>query len=519
MSARSVLVRSSRIRGHGLTLAAGVAVVAIAALLMVPALDAPAAENDEGLTVAAPARLLHGELPQRDFYYPYSPGSVWVVAAADEVFGGTVGTERAVGMVYRLIIVAAAFALLMCWGLPEALLAAAIVAALLVGSVLAVASVGFWALALPGYALLARMALRPAAGRLWPLPVAGALLTASLLMRYDFLPAVVLGPLPAVLLLSRADRRRFFLGAAIGLVPLVVHLAVVGPSDMWRSVRIALQVHGHPARPPFASDLAELVTLYVVATVVVLAAGFLLERRAGRDPEARVLLGGCLFGIGMLPFAVTKPDEPHVVIAGLLALAMLPAAAVVLIRGNLLSRPTPPPARAFALCAVLLVMFLAGADAIRGPVYRQTQALVLGTRPVTYEVSNRGRSFPLADPQAARDVQVMVDAADRLARPGQSLFVGPQDLRTAGTADVFIYFLLDQLKPASYFIAVDPHTINRPRNGFVPELNRADFLILTTRETRFSAADAGPATPNQIVASRFCVRAESGTYRLYQRCR
>jgi hypothetical protein len=113
----------------------------------------------------------------------------------------------------------------------------------------------------------------------------------------------------------------------------------------------------------------------------------------------------------------------------------------------------------------------------------------------------------------------MLVAIDGLARPGDSVFVGPQDLRTAGTGDAFLYFLLDRLKPASYFMLVDPHTINRPRNGFDRELTRAEFLILTTRETRFSAADAGPNTPNEIVAARFCVRARSGTYQLYQRCR
>src|SRR5207248_3352771 len=253
-----------------------------------------------------------------------------------------------------------------------------------------------------------------------------ALLTGSLLMRYDFLPAVVLGPLPAVLILSRDDRRRFLTGAAVGLVPFVVHLALVGPSDFWRSARIALQVHGHPARPPFASDLAELVTLYGLATVLLLAAGFLLERRARRDPEARVLAGGGLLGIGLLPFAVTKLDEPHVVIAALPVLAMLPVAATVLIRGDLLNRPAPPRARALALGAVLAVVFLTAADAIRVPVYHQAQYLLLGTRPAAYEVSNQGRSFRLADPQAAHDVQVMLAATDRLARPGDTLFVGPQ---------------------------------------------------------------------------------------------
>src|SRR6266566_3291098 len=100
MTALSALAPSRLMNARGQRVAACFAILAISALLMVPAFDQPAAENDEGLLVAFPARLLHGELPHRDFYDPYGPGGVWVVAAADEAFGTSLGSERAVGMVY-----------------------------------------------------------------------------------------------------------------------------------------------------------------------------------------------------------------------------------------------------------------------------------------------------------------------------------------------------------------------------------------------------------------------------------
>jgi hypothetical protein len=189
------------------------------------------------------------------------------------------------------------------------------------------------------------------------------------------------------------------------------------------------------------------------------------------------------------------------------------------VRGDLLQRPAPRTARAFALAATAIVIFFAGAAAIRFPVYRQAKHLVTGARDPAFVVSNGGRSYRLASADAARDVQAMIATLDRLAHSGDSLFVGPQDLRTAGANDVFIYFLLDKLKPASYFMQIDPHTINRPRNGFARELLRADFLILTTRLTGPNPTDNGPPSPNELVASRFCSRAVSGTYQLYQRCR
>jgi hypothetical protein len=299
----------------------------------------------------------------------------------------------------------------------------------------------------------------------------------------------------------------------------VLHVGLVGPSAFWHSARVAFGTRGHPQRPPFVSDLAELVALYVLATAMLLAAGLLIERRARRDPEARVLLGGGIWGLALSPFALTKLDEPHVVLASIPALALLPAAASVLIRGDVLRRPTATAARRFALAAVAVVVFFAGADSIRFPVYLQAKYLLTGKRTPSVRVSDHGRSFRVADPQASHDVQLMLAAIDSLARPGDTLFVGPQDLSTAGANDVFLYYMLPQLRPASYFMAVDPHTINRAGNGFAHELPRADFLILTTRYTHTPVTDAGPQTANQIVAARFCVRAASGTYRLYQRCR
>lgn len=498
--------------------AACVAVLAIAAILMIPAFDSPAPVLDEGLLVTFPARMLDGELPQRNFYDPYGPASVATVAGAFEVFGESLQTERLVGMAYRLLIIAGAFWLALCWGLGAALVGATMVAATLVGSVGAPASTGYWVLALLGYALLARALLRPADRVSKLIPTAGLLLAASALMRIDFLPSTVLAVIPAALVIPKRDRKRFAVGVGVGLALLVFYLALAGPHSVWRSLQIGLGARSHPERPPFISDLAEIVALYMLGTALLLGAGLLIERRARRDPEARILLGVGLWGVGMAPFSLTKLDTPHVIISSTPVLAMLPVAAVVLIRGDLLQRPTAAAARRFALAAVIVIGFFACAEAIRFPLYHQANELVTGSREPSFLVTNRGRSFRLSSPEQAQEVQATIAALNRLARPGQSLFIGPQDLRTAGTNDVFLYFLLPQLKPASYFTDVDVHTINRPSNGFVHELSHADFLILEATPPPTPTTELGPPTANQIVAADFCVRAENGGLRLYQRC-
>src|SRR5947209_4656892 len=106
MSAVRAATLSTVIQSRRAAVATLAAILAVSALLMLPTFDSPAAEDEEGVAVTFPARLLHGELTHRDYYDPYGPAGAWVVAAADEVFGTSVDTERAVGVVFRLSIVA-----------------------------------------------------------------------------------------------------------------------------------------------------------------------------------------------------------------------------------------------------------------------------------------------------------------------------------------------------------------------------------------------------------------------------
>jgi hypothetical protein len=179
---------------------------------------------------------------------------------------------------------------------------------------------------------------------------------------------------------------------------------------------------------------------------------------------------------------------------------------------------TTAHARTFALAAVTIVVFFAGAEAIRVPVYQQARSLFTGSHVASFRVTNAGRSFLLSEPQQAHDAQAIVTSVERIARPGESLFVGPQDLRTAGSSDVFLYFLLPALKPASYYMQVDPHTINEPSNRFVRELPRAQFLILK-KTPPAPPSELGAPEANEIVAAHFCVDTTTPTYSLYSRCR
>jgi hypothetical protein len=86
-----------------------------------------------------------------------------------------------------------------------------------------------------------------------------------------------------------------------------------------------------------------------------------------------------------------------------------------------------------------------------------------------------------------------------------------------------MYFLLRELRPASYYMEMNPLTANREGSGLADELRSADWLVLTSAWDRWDEPNDsrkfGPAEPNRVVKDLFCVRYEAGTYRLYQRCR
>jgi hypothetical protein len=119
----------------------------------------------------------------------------------------------------------------------------------------------------------------------------------------------------------------------------------------------------------------------------------------------------------------------------------------------------------------------------------------------------------------ARAVMARVRAR---ARPGDSLFVGPQDLRRTNYGPTYMYFVLDELEPASYYMEMNPGTANREGSGFADELRRADWLILTSEWDDWNEPNEstvnGPAEPNEVVRDDFCLRLERGEYRLYERC-
>jgi hypothetical protein len=254
----------------------------------------------------------------------------------------------------------------------------------------------------------------------------------------------------------------------------------------------------------YPGDLLAVSGLALAAFLVV---GALRWRSTGDAPVGRLLVGIALFGFPLFPYALSRPDTFHVRPVAVLPLSLLPAFALYLFRPLARSRPLSVGI-AVGVAAATLVAVL---DV--GHVSSERLRELRGIR-------DAYRGF--VDDDSRDAVDAVVDETRRLAQPGDSLFVGPLDLRRTNYGPTYVYFLLRELEPASYYMEMNPGTANREGSGLADDLRRADWLILTSEwddwDEPNESADFGPAEPNEVVRDLFCLRVERGEYRLYERC-
>jgi hypothetical protein len=501
------------------------AVLVVTGLLFSTSFNAGGAGMDEGTLVTYPELVLNGEVPGKDFETFYGPGGPYLLAGAFAVFGHSVHTERAVGLAYKLAIVAALFLLLLPWGSIVAAIGsfASGLVMLPLGSV-AVDWFGGLACALLGLALLSWLVRREEPDRGWWTAGAGLLGALALAFRPDLAPAVVLSALPLWLLLAREGRLRYLVGFVAGLVPTIVWLAVIGPHGLSKLIHhLRAQQSGRtlPIPSPASSAWGQALVASILTMLAAFGTWAYLRWRSLRGFEGRLLLSLALFSLATLPAALERADDAHLLAYSCVAIALIPA--VVVTVWPLAREASRGLARTATLVGLGLLAVLGAGAVIHvigvGPTVKTNILGMSSSEAEAFPVENDGHSFPEESEEVAEGLKQLLPKLDAIAAPGDTVFVGPRDLSRTAYADTFIYHLLPELRPATYYDELNPDV----PEGLADELRQADFLLLTSHyegeeDEEGTAIDAGSTEPNRVVKEDFCEVESAGSYTLYRRC-
>lgn len=460
---------------------------------------------DEGALLLYPELIQQGQLPYRDFETFYGPANLWVLDAAYKLAGPNIFAERGVGLLFRLLIVGAIFGLLQRRGTLLASGSALIAGCLLLGT------------QLPSYAWAGGIACTLGAIWLatkrdgtWPPLFAGFLAGLAVMYRIDLLPAVVLGLVPILHAMASPARRKFYVAGACALLPLVAFAFLAGPSQLLNNLIVFPLLRSNPAsrfslntvEPGFATLLGAHVVAGLANVVTSVVA---LRRNQSCDGSGRTLFGLSLFALGLTLLRLERLDVVHLLPIVFLSFALLPVSVTALVTSDGSVEPTTRSvllgvvgtmALLFALAPRLLISV---GDAFAAAVNPSMTSIIL--------IEQEDRSYPLPSPTVAMITGKLFKNLERLAKPGERLFVGPGDLRQTNYCDTFIYHLFPKLRPASYFLEMNRASANRPGSRLAADIAGADWVVLDmswdSRNVPDRAHTDGSDVPNTIVHSTF----------------
>jgi hypothetical protein len=508
---------------------------------------------EEGFMLVFPEQVLKGAIPNKDFLHLYGPGSLWVLAGVFKVFGISLWSERIVGLLQQLAIVFGIYALARRWNRVLAVTCAVCSGIVIIPfGLTALAWVG--AVGLGMFGLAAGIAMRTSTddrvARRWALG-SGLLLGVAILFRLDLVIAVTLSGLALCWGIDRARRNRFLLGIGLGVVPYVIHIATAGPGNVWRGMVLDPVFHlrggrSLPIPPPWghldgflqkagaiqqlswplpAPGMSQQLFLWfflllgVIAFLVYEGVRAVQADRVGVRP--RVLLVVALFSLGILPQALQRVDSAHFAWVGCVPFGFLPVGlyeAVRRRRPNIRTRPLSIACGAAGLAVLLFII-----PAFTFTRYTDYALQTFGVHRNSHIIQNDGRTFYYGKGDRAQAAQMAIDEVDRIAKPGQRLFVGPGDLRKTPYSDAYLYYMLPDLKPATYYIEMDPGMANAPKSGLDKQLESADVAILSKIWDNWSepndSRNFGSDAPVQVLNRDFCLAGNYlDLYEVYQKC-
>jgi len=467
---------------------------------------------EEGFMLVFPERVLHGDFPNRDFLHLYGPGSLWALAGWMKVLGVRLWSERLFAFLQQIGVVAGIYLLARAWGRRLALCCALLALLFILPplGLTALAWDGGVALGLLGLALLLagrrRLSSDAAAAARYAL-IGGLVSAAALLFRLDLVVAVGLGAWGATASTTKEFRRRYVAGLGAGLSLYVIQLVTAGPYNTfkgmvldpvvylrggrrlpippsWNHLDGFLQRSGAIQPPkwplPHLDTAKQLFVWFFFMIVVVIAVPiigrFAVKREPGRH-AARVLLAAGLFGLGMISQGIQRVDSAHFSWVSCVSVALLPVAIFELLRlrtgtnGAFWRRTVC--ALAIPVGIVLMIPYFTGWS------YADFTAQSFGRHRLAFPISRDGRTFYYGRDDVAKAARALLKEVPKVAQPGDKLFVGPTDLRKTPYSDAYLYYLLPEYAPGTYYIEMDPGVANAKGSRMAKDLANSQIVILS----------------------------------------
>jgi hypothetical protein len=153
---------------------------------------------------------------------------------------------------------------------------------------------------------------------------------------------------------------------------------------------------------------------------------------------------------------------------------------------------------------------------VRGALESVGQSFGLGPAP-SYLLTFEDRSVPLPLAEQVDELSGLLHQVDSSTEPGDRIFVGPDDLAHPVYNDTFLYYLVPDLVPSSYFLEMNPGTADRLGSSLGEDVASADVLILTSRYDDWTQHERPPGEVSAIPQG-FCPHAAFGPWQILLRC-
>jgi hypothetical protein len=530
-------------------------IVVLAILFLLPLrglLRAQGPPMEEGFMLVFPERVLAGDLPNKDFLHLYGPGSLWALAAVYKAFGTDLITERLFALLQQIAVVFGMYGLARFWGRTVALFSGVIALVIIVPPIglTALAWVGGVGLGLLGLlaALVGRRRRPPgtdaaeSAGLGWAL-TGGIVAGFALLFRLDLVAAVGMALLAAAWGTDRRYKIRLGAGLGLGVAGYVVHLATAGPYRVFKGMVLDPVVYLRggrrlPVPPPWghldgflqksgdflpdywplpsfktSSQLFIWFFLLIAVVLFLLIVGFRAVRRDRGRFEARVLLAVALFSLGILPQGLQRVDSAHFAWVSCVPFAFVPVAILDLLRHREVKSAFAFRRRAFLCGAGAFLVMILAVPQFTGWAYSDYVIQTFGRHRTVFPIERDGRTFYYGRQEVADAAKELLAKVPEVARPGDRLLVGTTDLRKTPVSEAYLYYLLPEYPPGTYYIEMDPGVANDEDSRLAADLRSSDLAILSAAWNDWDEPNDsrkfGSARPNRVLRDHFCVVFES----------